>query len=188
MQIHDRAVSPVIAVMLMLVVTIIIAAVVSGFAGGLVGTQQKTPQATIKVEYSQSRGMTISHTGGDPLTTSDIYVMLRPSRMIENADAWVSEVNRSLIQDENGNPWWVADTSKTTRSSAFKPGDLHRITAANCSPEFLQPQLYNYMTGPTRLSDTKAITAADNIGKLFYLDFYEKSGKMITQSEVTITP
>jgi len=47
--IHNRdfAVSPVVGVMLMLVVTIIIAAVVSAFAGGLSGSQTKTPVATI---------------------------------------------------------------------------------------------------------------------------------------------
>ena len=39
----DSAVSPVIGVMLMLVVTIIIAAVVSSFAGGLVSGQQAAP-------------------------------------------------------------------------------------------------------------------------------------------------
>lgn len=44
---HDSAVSPVVGVMLMLVVTIIIAAVVSAFAGGLGGSQVKTPVATI---------------------------------------------------------------------------------------------------------------------------------------------
>jgi len=44
----DDAVSPVIGVMLMLVVTIIIAAVVSGFAGGLTATQKATPSASIK--------------------------------------------------------------------------------------------------------------------------------------------
>lgn len=43
----DEAVSPVVGVMLMLVVTIIIAAVVSGFAGGLSGENQKAPQASI---------------------------------------------------------------------------------------------------------------------------------------------
>jgi hypothetical protein len=46
---HDSAVSPVVGVMLMLVVTIIIAAVVSAFAGGLSGSQSKTPQANIVV-------------------------------------------------------------------------------------------------------------------------------------------
>ncbi len=43
----ESAVSPVIGVLLMLVVTIIIAAVVSGFAGGLTGGQEKAPQASI---------------------------------------------------------------------------------------------------------------------------------------------
>jgi len=43
----ESAVSPVVGVMLMLVVTIIIAAVVSVFAGGLGGSQTKTPVATI---------------------------------------------------------------------------------------------------------------------------------------------
>lgn len=43
-EINDfEAVSPVVGVMLMLVVTIIIAAVVSGFAGDLAGTQEKAP-------------------------------------------------------------------------------------------------------------------------------------------------
>jgi len=45
---NETAVSPVIGVMLMLVVTIIIAAVVSGFAGGLIGgNNQKTPQLAV---------------------------------------------------------------------------------------------------------------------------------------------
>jgi FlaG/FlaF family flagellin (archaellin) len=43
----DDAVSPVVGVMLMLVVTIIIAAVVSAFAGGITGDVQKAPQASV---------------------------------------------------------------------------------------------------------------------------------------------
>jgi len=58
---HDSAVSPVVGVMLMLVVTIIIAAVVSAFAGGLGGSQTKTPQATIVADEF--------HVGG----TYDLY-------------------------------------------------------------------------------------------------------------------
>lgn len=44
---NDDAVSPVIGILLMLVVTIIIAAVVSGFAGGLSGGQEKAPNVAI---------------------------------------------------------------------------------------------------------------------------------------------
>jgi FlaG/FlaF family flagellin (archaellin) len=45
---NDNAVSPVVGVMLMLVVTIIIAAVVSSYAGGLGKTEQKPPTASIE--------------------------------------------------------------------------------------------------------------------------------------------
>jgi FlaG/FlaF family flagellin (archaellin) len=46
----EDAVSPVVGVMLMLVVTIIIAAVVSGFAGGLVNGQSKSPTLSADVK------------------------------------------------------------------------------------------------------------------------------------------
>lgn len=48
---RDSAVSPVVGVMLMLVVTIIIAAVVSAYAGGLSSSQKKAPNldATVKI-------------------------------------------------------------------------------------------------------------------------------------------
>jgi len=48
----DRAVSPVIGVMLMLVVTIIIAAAVSAFAGGIVDTGKKAPTASFECHIS----------------------------------------------------------------------------------------------------------------------------------------
>jgi len=44
---NEEAVSPVVGVMLMLVVTIIIAAVVSAFAGGISSSQEKVPQASV---------------------------------------------------------------------------------------------------------------------------------------------
>ena len=73
---RESAVSPVVGVMLMLVVTIIIAATVSAFAGGLVGTTEKTPQAAfdakILVKYGQysDNFLTITHLGGDPIDTA----------------------------------------------------------------------------------------------------------------------
>jgi len=51
---NDDAVSPVIGVMLMLVVTIIVAAVISGFAGGLVGNTQKSPTIQMDVKIANS--------------------------------------------------------------------------------------------------------------------------------------
>jgi FlaG/FlaF family flagellin (archaellin) len=77
----EDAVSPVVGVMLMLVVTIIIAAVVSGFAGGLVGgTSQKAPLLTMDVKISNTgtyigSGFSATVTSvSDPIQTKDIKI------------------------------------------------------------------------------------------------------------------
>ncbi len=74
---RESAVSPVVGVMLMLVVTIIIAATVSAFAGGLVGSADKAPQAAfdVNIKTTQQWGyinptLAITHLGGDPIDTS----------------------------------------------------------------------------------------------------------------------
>jgi FlaG/FlaF family flagellin (archaellin) len=51
---NEAAVSPVVGIMLMLVITIIIAAVVSGFAGGLVSGKQKSPTLFMDVQIVNS--------------------------------------------------------------------------------------------------------------------------------------
>ncbi len=91
------AVSPVVGVMLMLVVTIIIAAVVSAFAGGFGSSQQSAPQVTLKAEpviqafadedktngytadyptgFTAANGIEFEHAGGDIFRLSDIAVI-----------------------------------------------------------------------------------------------------------------
>lgn len=96
----DAAVSPVVGVMLMLVVTIIIAAVVSAFAGGMGSEQHKTPQVTMSVKsdihniqgtisptepytltyppgFTAANGLLFENTGGDTFTLSDIEIQLQ---------------------------------------------------------------------------------------------------------------
>jgi archaeal type IV pilus assembly protein PilA len=82
----EQAVSPVVGVMLMLVVTIIIAAVVSAFAGGLSGSQTKTPQASFQIKTgwdikddgsidTSAYDFAIEHMGGDPVQTRDTQLI-----------------------------------------------------------------------------------------------------------------
>lgn len=82
----DSAVSPVVGVLLMLVVTIIIAAIVSGFAGGISGTQQKAPTASfdVKTQYpittsggTNSAGFDLffTHRGGDTINTKNTQII-----------------------------------------------------------------------------------------------------------------
>jgi archaeal type IV pilus assembly protein PilA len=78
---NEHAVSPVVGVMLMLVVTIIIAAVVSAFAGGLAVGKEKAPQASLETHIKLTGGMSagpsmiIKHMGGDPINTKDIKLV-----------------------------------------------------------------------------------------------------------------
>ncbi len=80
---NEHAVSPVVGVMLMLVVTIIIAAVVSAFAGGLTGTHQKAPSASIEIQIQSGADngmggttdrMTFAELSGDPIPTKDLAI------------------------------------------------------------------------------------------------------------------
>jgi len=81
---NEHAVSPVVGVMLMLVVTIIIAAVVSAFAGGLTTGKEKAPQASIdvkiKTDMDDTMGgtatvMTFAELSGDPIQTKDLAII-----------------------------------------------------------------------------------------------------------------
>lgn len=74
--IRESAVSPVVGVLLMLVVTIIIAAVVSGFAGGLAGTQKNAPSAAVGVKIDSTSGATtFEMLSGDALSTGNLKII-----------------------------------------------------------------------------------------------------------------
>ncbi|OPX71448.1 MAG: hypothetical protein A4E38_01014 [Methanoregulaceae archaeon PtaB.Bin108] len=73
---RDAAVSPVVGVMLMLVVTIIIAALVSAFAGGLGTTEDATPMVTFTADLSVANGLTITCTGVSPGPNVDFDVVV----------------------------------------------------------------------------------------------------------------
>jgi len=77
----EDGISPVIGVMLMLVVTIIVAAVVSGFAGGLVNGQQKSPTLSMDVKIWNTgsymgSGFTAKVLGvSQPINTKDLKMV-----------------------------------------------------------------------------------------------------------------
>ena len=85
MHITEEAVSPVVGVMLMLVVTIIIAAVVSAFAGGVASSENKVPQASVTASEIVIKGVVDSTPGSmygqglarpnQPAAAADIYII-----------------------------------------------------------------------------------------------------------------
>jgi len=176
----EEAVSPVIGVLLMLVVTIIIAAIVSGFVGGL-GTADKVPKATISGEYSQNGFMSISHTGGDTLSTRDTRVVVRLSSEFGDVDYMTWDVNKTIILNTTAtgklgwkNAWL---NGSVTGISAFQPGETDYIPNDGLS----------YIQNSGTLNSAYLLNNTANIGKSFWLEFYDKNGKMITKTQVRIT-
>lgn len=76
----EDAVSPVIGVMLMLVVTIVIAALVSSFASGITTSQDRAPVVTLDVKISAAEGgmskyVQIEHLGGETLKLGEVRIV-----------------------------------------------------------------------------------------------------------------
>ena len=99
----DDAISPVVGVMLMLVVTIIIAAVVSGFSGGLIaGNNQKTPALTMDVKISNTgsyigSGFTATVTSvSEPIATKDIRIQTSWKTTNKDSGASMTGGNTSM--------------------------------------------------------------------------------------------
>jgi FlaG/FlaF family flagellin (archaellin) len=172
---NQEAVSPVVGVMLMLVITIIIAAVVSAFAGGLSAGSEKAPNVQIKASYSQAYGITIEHMGGDAIGTQTTTVMVRPSGTFGSAEHQISVVNKSTISNSAGKNW--TEPSGVSGVKSFKAGDIN----------FIKPPYHNYQFLQPGASITYRFDNVANIGNTFYLEFADDSGKVFARTEVTIS-
>ena len=98
---EERAVSPVIGVILMVAITVILAAVIGAFVLGLGGETQETPQASLSFELVDG-DVEVEHRGGDTFNTSDTRI----AGDIDDAD-------------------WDDDSSDTD----FRSGDIGTIEA-----------------------------------------------------------
>ena len=139
MKFKEDAVSPVIGVMLMIVVTVIIAAVVSGFAGGYSDEDRKAPTAAISCQATDE-GLLFTHESGDYIDLADVIVVLKNGEDtttfygIEHADmAKVSETSWGTIQR--------TDKQINTGNQFFLPADNDGSAVAGgylgwSSPEF----------------------------------------------------
>lgn len=150
----DEAVSPVVGVMLMLVVTIIIAAVVSAFAGGLAGDQNKAPQAVLEAKFvfrgieddntskwgpgypggwTAANGIEFEHKGGDAFSLNDIEVKLETKgvSMIVSAADRLPEATCLPAGITDGG-YFVKVGNATPSDKIIAPGDKFMFYADNC--------------------------------------------------------
>lgn len=114
---NKEAVSPVVGVMLMLVVTLIIAGVVSAFGGGLVSTTSATPQASLSSSLTYGSPMTITHNGGDTLIGSGIDI-----KTTIVSGSFVDMVSTAVLTNST-----VSRTNASVLDGSFQTGDVLKV-------------------------------------------------------------
>jgi len=183
---HTDAVSPVVGVMLMLVVTIIIAAIVSAFAGGISTSTTKAPNVQITAHYSQSQGMWFENTGPDTLSTVSTNVYVRLSDSFGTAEHQVWAVNRTTITNTTNTTYsdstvWLTSAGMTGGVKIFGVGDRAYI-----NPPYQKSTYLQVTTGTVATSATYALDNANNLGKTFWLELTDKNGHLISRTLVKI--
>lgn len=203
----DSAVSPVVGVMLMLVVTIIIAAVVSAFAGGLSSGTVKAPQASLSCSgviediqdtdktdwaptypdpnWTAKNGLAFEHMGGDAFALSDISIQL------QSGDAKYTINTFDEIQMTDGNCLPDDVTSyimEVGDSDGFiTPGDRFMLYADNCRIDDVPAYGYNNAAQISWKSEGAAGGKAAYLNtKMEYRVIDKASGKVIQSGTVVL--
>ncbi len=197
--IKDSAVSPVVGVLLMLVVTIIIAAIVSSFAGGLASDQSKAPQASLSMSYhidgfnsSEKSNLTnyleFKHNGGDAFSINDIEVELQSQDTkitISNADT----INTSTSILPSTIKKYLEEISPADGGDKMiQPGDIFRLYADGATP---MKDYGSYGVYPASIS-WKPVEAVSGMSlsqntQCEYKIVDKNSGKTIQQGTFVIT-
>ncbi|MFW5958424.1 MAG: type IV pilin [Natronomonas sp.] len=117
----DRAVSPVIGVILMVAITVILAAVIGAFVLGLGDQiQQTTPQASFSFDYNSTGDeLTITHDGGQSIDAEELYIMGHDG----GEEDWTQISGSGLTSDDQAR----AGTSVTVNVSTLDSGDTVRV-------------------------------------------------------------
>ena len=158
---NKEAVSPVVGVMLMLVVTLIIAGVVSAFGGGLVSTTSATPQASISSSLTFNDVLKVQHNGGEsiPTTSMDIKSKIATGTFVD----MVTNVNLT-------NSVLARTGDSIINASSFQTGDVFTVPYDDVIPT----------------SSYNGVKEAQK-GDLVIITIYDKnSGKQIASQTVTV--
>ena len=129
---NEDAVSPVIGVMLMLVVTIVIAAVVAAFAGGIATDTEPTPSVVLNADVYKSGKVTIQSLSGDRLEIAKLDVKVYSEDGVLLAE---KATGNDVISGTDGNyfnPGTILTVKITDKSTdAWKAGDNVQIVVTS---------------------------------------------------------
>ncbi|GAB3412565.1 hypothetical protein GCM10027435_05420 [Haloparvum alkalitolerans] len=114
----DRAVSPVIGVILMVAITVILAAVIGTFVLGLGDSvQQSSPSASFGFDFNSDTNVTISHEGGDSIPGEQLATTADGSSLAGNDWNTTGTVNAGTSVELNNSANWSGETVRVIWTS-----------------------------------------------------------------------
>ena len=115
----EAAVSPVVGVMLMLVVTIIIAGVVAVFAGNMAGSTEAAPVISLETELVNGGNYYNSHFSMKVLSVSEPI----PTSDLKLTTTWYDKTNKKWVTTSTGDhqSTWTVTTKKGTSEMPGSP-------------------------------------------------------------------
>lgn len=129
----DRAVSPVIGVILMVAITVILAAVIGSFVLELGGSVNSVPQASFDFDTEEAdngtiENITIVHNGGDTIEVDRLNV----TGAVENSGSPIEFTNSDVGSFSSGESFSAGDeititSSDDTTSISGEEGDVVRV-------------------------------------------------------------
>lgn len=155
---NEAAVSPVVGVMLMLVVTIIIAAVVSAFSGGLSQGTNKAPQLSLGAEVHNGSYILLDFKGGDTVSGGAITVRTfipmgehkDMTYKVDLANATYLPTNEHVYSGGSYGTWQTIQTGDKIRidwADAFGPGYYTGTYLAPAVGEPVNIEIYDSASG-----------------------------------------
>ena len=128
---ENRAVSPVIGVILMVAITVILAAVIGTFVLGL-GDQvsESAPQAQFTFDSDGNDDVNITHDGGDSIEADDLNVSTGVEIGIDAGDGTYTNGNGNDIASNAGNTTLnLVDTGDFSTGQSISAGTTIRVRA-----------------------------------------------------------
>ena len=197
----DDAVSPVIGVMLMLVITVVVAGVIAAFGTGMVGETESAPNVVLDVQIRSNFGaladeagelkgpdFQIRHVSGDPLDTGDIEIQIAWT----DKDGTFHDSTYSAAEYKKNNPEGQLPTAETTGDIRMQPMYVKTTVQGTGYTYGSEQSTLNYYFGDAVLTPGMRLSASTDmlkgnthcLGNIF-MDIIFNDGEILTTNVET---